>query len=385
MRSNLDATVCLLTRNHAGCVGQAIASARPFATRILVADTGSSDRTIAQAQESGAETITISWADDFGAACNAVLDRVATPWVIWMNPDEEWLPFEGWPAAFVNPTAFAYRIQVRQKLRPDDTGAGTMGWEERVFRNDPAVRYRGRVHPQFVSPLDRLAGERGQSVLTLPVILVRHAYLSVPTPDKIRWVIRLLEAEVKDRPDRLATKIELGRNLLWLNDPRGHAVLAEASRKVAGWINQPEAPDPAVGQLFEYLLNADPSQIQTALPLDRVRALVPVWFARTPPVLWAAAQERYRAGDFTKAIAHLDALLEIGRTGWYDSPGFDPDIIGVSAGMALGACHVQQQNWLLARACFEHYRDHPKHGELARRGFAEADAKWRASLTPTKS
>jgi hypothetical protein len=380
----MDVTVCLLTRNHSDCLGRAVASARAWAVRILVADTGSTDATLAVARAAGAETIAVPWTDDFGTACNAVLDQVASPWVLWMNPDEELLPFEGWHAAAADETAFAYRIQVRQKLRPDDD-TGTDGWEVRFFRNDPEVRYVGRTHPQFLKPLEQLASARGQSVKPLAAMLVRHAYLSQPTPDKIRWVVRLLEAELKDRPNRLSAKIELGRNLLWLNDPRGHAVLAEAAQVVASVLHQPQAPDPAVGQLFEYLLNADPSQVRTALPLDRVRALVSVWFARTPPVLWAAAQERYRAGDHTRAIAHLEALLEIGRTGWYDSPGFDPDIIGVAAGMALGACHVQQQNWLLARACFEHYLNHPKHGELARRGFAEADAKWRASLTPTKS
>jgi Glycosyl transferase family 2 len=375
----MDVTVCLLTRNHAGSIGRAVASALPLAGRILVADTGSTDSTVALARDASAETIDLPWADDFGAACNQLLDRATTNWVLLLNPDEELEPFDGWATALADESAFAYRLAVRQKLRPDDADTGTVGPEERLFRRAPGVRYVGRVHPQFVAPLGRLAAERGQQVKPINAGIVRHAYLSTPTPDKLRWVVRLLEAELNDRPDRLSAKIELGRNLLWLNDPRGHAVLAEAAQSVVPFLGQSAAPDPAVGQLFEYLLNADPSQVKTALPLDRVRALVPVWFGRTPPVLWAAAQERYRAGDHTKAIVHLDALLEIGRTGWYDSPGFDPDIVGVAAGMALGACHAQQQNWLLARACFEHYRDHPKHGELARRGFAEADARWRAS------
>jgi Glycosyl transferase family 2 len=381
----MDVTVCLLTRNHADSIGRAVASARPFAGRILVADTGSTDSTAAIARDAGAETLDLPWTDDFGAACNRVLDLATGTWVLWLNPDEELLPNSGWVAALADDSAFAFRLAVRQKLRPDDADSGTVGAEERLFRRVPEVRYVGRVHPLFATPLGQLAADRGQQVKTLDAGIVRHAYLSTPTPDKLRWVVRLLEAELTDRPDRLSTKIELGRNLLWLNDPRGHAVLAEAAQAVAPLLDKYDAPDPAVGHLFEYLLTADPARVQTALSLDRVRALVPVWFGRTPPVLWAAAQERYRAGDHTKAIAHLDALLEIGRTGWYDSPGFDPDIVGVSAGMALGACHAQQQNWLLARACFEHYRSHPKHGELAKRGFAEADTRWRAGLAQSKS
>lgn len=376
----MTVTVCFLTRNHAGCIGRAVASVRGLNGRILVADTGSTDATLEVARDAGAETTSVPWSDDFAAACNATLDQTDGEWILWLNPDEELLDVGSVRSALADDTAFAYRLHVRQKHRPDDE-SGTVGREERLFRRVPEVRYTGRVHPLFTDSLDRTALARGQVVKSLEATIVRHAYLSTPTPDKMRWVVRLLEAELKDRPDRLGVKIELGRNLLWLNDPRGHALLAEAAGTVAKSLRQPHAPDPAVGMLFEYLLNADGSKIATPLLIDQVAALVPVWFGRTPPVLWAAAQERYRANDFAGAAKYLDTLLEIGQSGWYDSPGFDPDIVGVSAGMALGACYVQLQNWMLARACFEHYRDHPKHGELARRGFAEADAKWRASQT----
>lgn len=380
----MTVTVCFLTRNHADCVGRAVASVRDLGHCILVADTGSTDATLEVARAAGAETVAIPWNDDFAAACNATLDRADGDWILWLNPDEELLDAGEIRSALADETAFAYRLPVRQKHRPDDD-SGTVGREERLFRRDPDLRYVGRVHPQFTTSLDQLAVARGQRVKPLEATVVRHAYLSTPTPEKMRWVVRLLEAELKDRPDRLGVKIELGRNLLWLNDPRGHALLAEAAQVVSKSLRQSSAPDPAVGMLFEYLLNADPTKVETELNRDAVKALVPLWFGRTPPVLWAAAQERFRVNDFAAAAKHLDALLEIGSTGWYDSPGFDPDIVGISAAMALGACYLNLQNWMLARACFEHYCDHPKHGELARRGYAEADAKWRAGLKDKKS
>lgn len=370
---------CLLTRNHAGSIGRAVASIRSVADRVVVGDTGSTDATEAEARSAGADVVAIPWADDFGAACNAVLDYADADWVFWLNPDEEIVDAAAIRTAIADETAFAYRLPVRQKLRPDSGDDGPLAWEERLFRRTAEVRYFGRVHPQFLTPLSQLATANGRQIKELGVTFVRHAYLSVPTPDKIRWVVRLLEAELKDRPDRLGVKIELGRNLLWLNDPRGHDLLAQAALTVLPYVRHPHAPDPAVGQLFEYILNADPNRVQTELDLDQVRKLVPKWFGRTPPVLWAAARDRHRVGDLAGAVRHLDSLLEIGQTGWHDSPGFDPDIVGVSAAMMLGACHLQLGNWMLARACFEHFREHSKHGELAKRGYYEADAKWRAS------
>ena len=41
-----------------------------------------------------------------------------------------------------------------------------------------------------------------------------------------------LELELRDRPGQLHFLIEYGRHLLWLNDPKGHAVLAEACKSL---------------------------------------------------------------------------------------------------------------------------------------------------------
>ena len=56
----------------------------------------------------------------------------------------------------------------------------------------------------------------------------RHAYTSTLDESKIRWAIRLLELELRDRPGRLHYVIEYARNLLLLNDPRGHEVMGHA-------------------------------------------------------------------------------------------------------------------------------------------------------------
>ncbi len=377
----MDVTACLLTRNHASSLERALASVRTITPHILVADTGSTDDTMSIALNSGAKSISVNWNDDFASACNATIEQVTTPWFLWMNPDEELLPMKATlvSEALANANAFAYRLPIHQRYSADSDKTTLSNWEERLIRTTPDVRYIGRVHPQFATSLDQIAIQHGQTVARLEAPIIRYAYLSTPTTDKIRWVVRLLEAELQDRPDRTPVKIELGRNLLWLNDPRGHVLLAEAARDYWPSRNQPHAPDPSVGQLFEYLLTADSAQVHTDWPLKEVRTRVMVWFDRTPPVLWAAAQERYRAGDFAGAVPYLDRLLELGQSGWYDSPGFDLNIVGVAAGMTLGSCYLQLKNWHLARACFEHYCDHPQHGELARRGFTEADAKMRES------
>jgi hypothetical protein len=372
----MTVTACLVTRNHAASVGRAVASVQGLADRVLVSDTGSTDSTVADAQAAGAEVLAAAWADDFAAVCNQALDAATGDWILWLNPDEEFTPADAplLTAGLADESAFAFTLRVRQQLRPDDPDRGTTGREPRLFRRDPAVRYVGRLHPDFVTPLEQIAASRGQQVKALEATVVRHAYLSTPTPDKLRWVVRLLEAELKDRPDRLECKIELGRNLLWLNDARGHALLAEAAATVAALPRAKAAPHPMVGMLLEYVLAADPGRVRTALSVPQAHTLTGLWFSRTPPVLWAAAQERYRAGDFPAAAKYLETLLDLGRSGWYESMSFDPDIIGPAAAANLGACYLQMNNLVLARACFEHVTAHPTFGAAARKHLAEINA-----------
>lgn len=370
-------TACLLTRNHADCLATALKSVAPAADELLVADTGSTDGTIAVARDNNARVVDVTFGDDFASALNSALDSATGTWVLQLNPDEELDPASvpTLKAAVAVPTALAYQVKVRQELRADRPGHGTTGWEPRLFRRDPAVRYRGRLHPKFHPSLEALSIDRGLGVIAADVLLRRRAYLSVQTPDKLRFAVRLLEAELRDRPGQLPYLIEYGRHLLWLNDPRGHAVLAEAAAQVRPVVGGAKPPHPAVGQLLEYLLTVSPEQSKSAIGRDEARELATRWFPRTPPVLWTAAGERFAAGDFAAAADLLGKLVALGRAGDYDASGggFDPDIVGASAVMNLTVCYLRLGNWLAARTTVTPLLTDPIHGERAGRLFAEAD------------
>src|SRR5262249_30393080 len=172
-----------------------------------------------------------------------------------------------------------------------------------------------RLHPNFATPFDELARRQGKKVYPTELTLRRHGYLSVPTPDKLRWAVRLLEAELRDRPGQLHYLIEYGRNLLWLNDPRGHEVLAEAADQVLRSRDAPTAPTPTVGSLLEYLLTVMPQQSRSRVSREEARGLALRWFRHSPPVLWALAQHQFQAGDPRGAAGLLEELLRMGQSG----------------------------------------------------------------------
>lgn len=376
----MTVTACLIARDHDRSIERAIRSAGGLATDVVVADTGSADRTVAVAESLGARVVPIEWADDFSAACNAAVGHAAGEWVLLLNPDEELDPaaVPVLAAAVGRHEAFAYRVRVRQQLRPDGRGYGTTEWDTRLFRRDPRLRYVRRLHPVFNPPLAEIAASRNQVIGTVEATIYRHAYLSTPTPDKVRWAVRLLEAELRDRPGQLPLQIELGRNLLFLNDPRGHEVLGEAAARVKAAAGMPAPPDPMVGQLLEYLLGVSPEQSRSPITRDEARGLAAGWFPNTPPVVWAAAAERFAAEDYQAAAGLLERLVNMGRTGRYDpAGGFAPDIIGPAAQANLGMCYLHLGRWDEAKACFGGLLGDPTHRERAVRGFALAERRQR--------
>ncbi|MDB5313508.1 MAG: putative glycosyltransferase [Gemmataceae bacterium] len=376
----MTVTTCLVTRDHDQSLGRAIRSAAGLAGEVVVADTGSTDRTTAVAAGLGARVVPVAWADDFAAACNAAVAAATGDWVLWLNPDEEVDP-AGLPAlaaAAADPTRFAYRVRVRQELRPDRPGYGTTGWQVRLFRRDPGVRYHGRLHPDFVPPLEEIAAARGQTIAAADAVVRRHAYLSKPTPDKLRWVVRLLEAELRDRPGQVGFMIELGRNLLWLNDPRGHEVLGEAAGLVRQAAGAPTPPSPWAGSLIEYLLSVSPEQARGPVTRADARELAARWFPNTPPVVWAVAAERFAAEDYPAATGLLEQLVLMGRTGEYDDGGgFAPDIIGATSVLNLGVCYLHLDRWDDARACFGQLVADPDRRDAALRGYRLAELRQR--------
>jgi tetratricopeptide (TPR) repeat protein len=371
-------SVCLVTRNEEKKIERALRSVTPLADEVVVADTGSTDRTVAVAEGLGAKVFPFKWADDFSAASNFALDQARGEWVLWLNPDEEVLPVsrEHVSALLNAKDVFAYSLRVRQQLRADQPDYGTETAHIRLFRRTPEVRYRGRLHTNFAVPLAELAARQGQKTLPAEEIVIRrHAYLSQPTPDKLRWAARLLEAELRDRPGQLHYLIEYGRTLLWLNDPKGHSVLAEAVQQLRPALGQATPPTANVGLLLEYLLTVSPEQSHSDMTRAEAHDLGRRWFPRTPPVVWAQATERYAAGDYRSAAALLELLLDMGRTGAYDrSANFSPDILGESALMNLGACYLQVGELDAAERCFGQVLNSPTAREEARRGYARVQA-----------
>jgi len=373
----MSMSVCLVTRNEEHNIERVLRSVAGVAGEVIVVDTGSSDRTAEVAAGLGAKVCQFVWQDDFSAARNFAIGMANDDWILWLNPDEELLPqgLDKLPTYLGADNVLGYAMRVEDVLnaaRPDHVSQTA---QNRLFRRSEGIRFRGRLHPDFNPPLEELARSQGKSVQTAQIVVRRHAYLSTSTPDKLRWALHLLELELRDHPKQIHYMVEYGRTLLLLNDPQGHAVLAEAAQQVLAVREAPAPPDAAVGPLLEYLLTVSPEQSRSRISRDEARELALRWFRYSPPVIWVLAQIDFQKGDFAKAAVHLENLLHMNSTGIYDhSRGFDPDVMGAPAMMNLGICYLQTGNLERAERCFGELLNDPIHRQKALQNFATVNA-----------
>jgi len=368
----MSLSICLVTRNQEHLLGRLFHSIAGLGAEVIVADTESTDGTAATAGALGAKVLVVAWQDDFAKAQNQALAQATGDWVLWLNPDEELLA-EGkvqLNALQALSDALAYGVRVREFTAADRLDSYSETWQPRLFRRRPDLRYLGRLHPHFAEPLEDVARRENMVIPHADLVIGHHAYHSRLTPEKLRWASRLLELELKDRPGQLHYLIQYGRHLLWLNDPQGHVVLAEAAEQILSLQDSPAPPTSTTGLLLEYLLTVAPGQSRSRLASPEVRRLAQRWFPDSPPILWAIAQNAYRAEDFQDAAGHLEKLITLGRTGTYDhSAAFDPSIVADLALLNLGNCQVRLGALSRAEWCYAQLLENPKHQTQARKGL----------------
>lgn len=161
-------TLSMITKNAALLLPACLASVRNVVKEIVIADTGSTDDTLAVASSLGARVISIPWNDDFAAARNLALAAVHTPWVLVLDADEQ---LDSQAAELIAPllssrNADAYQVNIRNYVlsleeriwdrpaTPNDFSfapanlypAYVEHQNVRLFRRDPDIYFVGRVH-----------------------------------------------------------------------------------------------------------------------------------------------------------------------------------------------------------------------------------------------
>ena len=86
-------SLCLIARDEERFLPGCLASVSGVVDEIVLADTGSTDRTVEIARAAGATVVHHAWDEDFSAARNAALAAATGDWILLLDADERLAPF----------------------------------------------------------------------------------------------------------------------------------------------------------------------------------------------------------------------------------------------------------------------------------------------------
>lgn len=233
-------SVVLIVKNEEAVLGRALASAAGPDVELVVVDTGSTDRTVAIAEEAGAKVHHFAWIGDFAAARNHALAQATGEWLLVLDADETLAPdlHPKLRQVLVKaPAATAFRVMLRSVDEQERTQMTAVGI--RLFRNDHGYRYEGRIHEKVTSD-----GRPGNVLADhLELEILHHGYVAAEDLRKDRRTRNreLLEAAHAAEPEEPRYWHYLGLELLLAGErERGMALLDRvlsraAGHELAGW------------------------------------------------------------------------------------------------------------------------------------------------------
>lgn len=146
-------TVVILTKNEEKDIVDAIKNAQKLTDKVLIVDSGSTDKTVALAEANNAKVVYRAWDNDFAAQRNFALQHVDTDWILYLDADERMN--DGLIADIAKATASdreaLYRFERRNSAFGRDFKYGVLG-PDSVVRLFPSkgVKWEGKVHERPV-------------------------------------------------------------------------------------------------------------------------------------------------------------------------------------------------------------------------------------------
>ncbi|MGK7889914.1 MAG: glycosyltransferase [Leptolyngbyaceae cyanobacterium] len=167
-------SLCMIVKNEAERLADCLASVQPFVDEMIVVDTGSTDDTVAIAQQFPTTIHHHPWKNDFAEARNHALQYVTGDWVLVLDADEQLTPAAGTQIQPLIDQDSNYLVinLVRQEI-----GAAQSPYSlvSRVFRTHPDIKFTRPYHAMVDdSVVDLLKREPQWTIGELPGVAILH-------------------------------------------------------------------------------------------------------------------------------------------------------------------------------------------------------------------
>lgn len=205
-------SIIILARDEEKNLPELLAGIKDLAGEVVVADTGSQDRTREIAAQAGARVVDLPWEDDFAAARNRAAEAAAGEWILWIDADERLHPGDvgALREALRAPgpkEAFAVEmVSLSRDSRPSSF------LQVRLFPRAGGLRFEGKVNESVVFD----AARSGCTVRFTGIRLFHHGFETFALREgKFKRNLSILEKALAKGPENPLDRFHHARTLLF--------------------------------------------------------------------------------------------------------------------------------------------------------------------------
>ena len=84
----MEISLCMIVKNEENVIDRCLNSVKNVVDEIIIVDTGSTDNTVAKAENLGAIVYKFKWIDDFAEARNYSFSKATKDYILWLDADD---------------------------------------------------------------------------------------------------------------------------------------------------------------------------------------------------------------------------------------------------------------------------------------------------------
>ena len=224
----ISLSLCMIVKNEEAVLERILKPVSQVMDAILIADTGSSDRTKEIAEQYTSLVYDFPWCDDFSAPRNFLLEKVRTDYWMWLDADdvldEENLEKLKSLKETLDPGTDVVMMEYAAGF--DQSGRTTFSYfRERIMKTSRNFRWNGAVHETVIPEGNIIYSD----------VVIRHRKCGKGDPDRnLRIYEKMLAGGETLEPRH---QLYYGRELYYHQRyPEAEAVLVEFLKNPSGWL-----------------------------------------------------------------------------------------------------------------------------------------------------